>query len=259
MRMQKMRAGDIEYFKEVLQDVTTPFDFLLGLVRKDLERQYVGTYSIVLLAVVDSDYKFVVVDVGAYGKQSDGGVLQNSRFGKRLDEGRLQLPRDLPLPGTVSRPHACSVGDEAFQLRTDFLRPYPGRLLDDCKRIFNYRLSRARRCAENASGILVTRWRILERKIGERPENAEVMVKALCVLHNFLMMRQHADDADSVSGIGERRSGLWRQNLVQPPLQLARTQARNFAQMARYVRDLFTQYFWSAAGSVAWQRSVLQA
>lgn len=97
-----------------------------------------------LLAVVDSDYKFVVVDVGAYGKQSDGGVLQNSRFGKRLDEGRLQLPRDLPLPGT-SLPAPCVfVGDEAFQLRTGFLRPYPGRLLDDCKRIFNYRLSRAR-------------------------------------------------------------------------------------------------------------------
>lgn len=103
-----------------------------------------GTYSIVLLAVVDSDYKFVVVDVGAYGKQSDGGVLQNSVFGKRLDEGRLELPRDLPLPGTSLSAPCVFVGDEAFQLRTDFLRPYPGRQLDDMKRIFNYRLSRAR-------------------------------------------------------------------------------------------------------------------
>lgn len=124
-----------------------------------------------------------------------------------------------------------------------------------------------RRCAENAFGILVTRWRILERKIGESPENAEAMVKALTVLHNFLMTKQTADDnngycaagyANSVSGAGERRDGLWRQELVQPPLQLARTQARNFAQMARYVRDLFKQYFCSAAGSVVWQRSVLQ-
>ncbi|KAL3212976.1 hypothetical protein MRX96_035798 [Rhipicephalus microplus] len=29
---------------------------------------YKGTYSVVLLAVVDSDYKFMIVDVGAYGK-----------------------------------------------------------------------------------------------------------------------------------------------------------------------------------------------
>lgn len=94
------------------------------------------------------------------------------------------------------------------------------------------------------------------------------MVKALCVLHNYLMTKQHADDddgycsagyADSLSGIGERRNGSWRQELVQLPLQLERTKARNFAQMARYVRDMFRQYFCSAAGSVAWQQNVLQA
>ncbi|KAH6947849.1 hypothetical protein HPB50_021834 [Hyalomma asiaticum] len=47
-----------------------------GLWRR-LQRAYMpGTYSIVLLAVVDSDYMFVIVDVCAYSKQSDGGVLQ---------------------------------------------------------------------------------------------------------------------------------------------------------------------------------------
>ncbi|KAL3184435.1 hypothetical protein MRX96_031727 [Rhipicephalus microplus] len=103
-----------------------------------------GTYSIVLLAVVDSDYKFVIVDVGAYGKQSDGGVLKQSKFGCRLENGKLHIPRDLELPNT-SHPAPCVfVGDEAFQLRTEFLWPYPGRGLKGEKRIFNYRLSRAR-------------------------------------------------------------------------------------------------------------------
>ncbi|XP_064478047.1 uncharacterized protein LOC135391646 [Ornithodoros turicata] len=37
---------------------------------------YKDTFSIVLLAVADGDYNFVVVDVGAYGKQSDGGILR---------------------------------------------------------------------------------------------------------------------------------------------------------------------------------------
>ncbi|KAG0426281.1 hypothetical protein HPB47_026596 [Ixodes persulcatus] len=94
----------------------------------------IGTYSIVLLAVVDSDYKFVVVDVGAYGKQSDGGVLKQSIFGKLLEEGRLGLPRDLPLPNTRLPAPCVFVGDEA----------YPERGVDAEKRIFNYRLSRAR-------------------------------------------------------------------------------------------------------------------
>ncbi|KAH7959703.1 hypothetical protein HPB49_013128 [Dermacentor silvarum] len=174
---------------------------------------YKGTYSIVLLAIVDSDYKFVVVDIGAYGKQSDGGVLQQSQFRQRLEQGQLQLPRSLALPNTMQQAPCVLVGDEAFQLRPDFLRPYPGRELEDKKRIFNYRLSRARRCAENAFGILVTRWRILERTMGENPKNAEEVVKALCVLHNFLMHRSaEGDDAycgpgysDSINGFGLRR------------------------------------------------------
>ncbi|KAM7302236.1 protein ALP1-like [Ixodes scapularis] len=86
-----------------------------------------ATYSIILLAVVDSDYKFVVVDVGAYGKQSDGGVLQQSAFGQLLEQGRLELPKDLPLPSTRIPAPCVFMGDEAFQLRPDFLRPYPGR------------------------------------------------------------------------------------------------------------------------------------
>lgn len=103
-----------------------------------------GTFSIVLLAVVDSDYKFVVVDVGAYGRQSDGGVPKQSVFGQLLEQGRLELPKDQPLPNTTLPAPCVFVGDEDFQLRPDFLRPYPGRRLDDDKRIFNYRLSRAR-------------------------------------------------------------------------------------------------------------------
>ncbi|XP_070391222.1 uncharacterized protein [Dermacentor albipictus] len=137
---------------------------------------YKGTYSIVHLAVVDSNYKLVVVDDG---KQSDGGVLEQSIFGQLLDKEKLQLPRDLLLPN-IALPAPCVFsGDEAFQLRNDFLRPYPGRGLEASKRVFNYRLSRARRCVENAFGILVTRWRILGRSMGESPENAEQVVKAL--------------------------------------------------------------------------------
>ncbi|XP_049275247.1 uncharacterized protein LOC119405786 [Rhipicephalus sanguineus] len=225
---------------------------------------YKGTYSIVLLAVVDSDYKFVVVDVGAYGKQSDGGVLEQSKFGRRLEEGKLHLPRDLALPNTSHSAPCVFVGDEAFQLRTDFLRPYPGRGLEGEERIFNYRLSRARRCAENAFGILAARWRILARTMGEKPEHAEVLVKALCALHNFLMHRCTEDDdaycgpgfADSVDRFGQRRSGQWRNLLAQPPMPVAHTQACHFAQAAWQVRDLYARYFSSAVGKVPWQDKI---
>lgn len=38
---------------------------------------YKGAHSIVLLDLVDADYKFIAVDVGAYGKNSNGAIFQN--------------------------------------------------------------------------------------------------------------------------------------------------------------------------------------
>jgi len=60
---------------------------------------YKGTYSIVLLAVVDAKYCFRIIDVGSYGKTSDSGTLANSAFGNALRRATLGLPEDTLLPG----------------------------------------------------------------------------------------------------------------------------------------------------------------
>lgn len=104
---------------------------------------YKGTFSIVLMAVVDAHYRFLVVDVGAYGRSSDGGILVSSAFGTAMRNGILDHPEDKLLPGADHlghQPHAF-VADEAFPLRRDILRPYPGQQLTAEKRVFNFRLS----------------------------------------------------------------------------------------------------------------------
>jgi hypothetical protein len=69
--------------------------------------------------------------------------------------GKVNIPDACTLPGDDSGevyPYMF-VGDEAFPLKTYFMRPFPGRSLDCTeKKVFNYRLSRARRVIENAFG-----------------------------------------------------------------------------------------------------------
>ncbi|XP_008179595.1 uncharacterized protein LOC103308274 [Acyrthosiphon pisum] len=61
---------------------------------------YKKTFSIVLLALVDAQYKFTVVDIGAFGKNSDRGILSHSNFGKALEKNKLNIPNNRALPGT---------------------------------------------------------------------------------------------------------------------------------------------------------------
>lgn len=51
------------------------------------------------MAVVDSQYKFLYVDVGCNGRQSDGGVFNRCSFGIAMDNKQLNFPSPQPLPG----------------------------------------------------------------------------------------------------------------------------------------------------------------
>ena len=75
---------------------------------------YKHFYSIVLMAVADANYKFTMVDVGAYGKDSDGGVFWNTRIHTELENGRLKLPISRRLPNSEIIAPFVFVGDEAF-------------------------------------------------------------------------------------------------------------------------------------------------
>ena len=96
--------------------------------------------------------------MGDAGRHSDGGIFSNSSFGKTLDTGSLAIPDPQPLPSTT-QPAVIFVfvGDEAFSLKPNFLRPYPGKNLHESLAVFNYRLSMARHIIENSFGILAAR------------------------------------------------------------------------------------------------------
>lgn len=52
------------------------------------------------------------------------------------------------------------VGDEAFPLTEHLMIPYPNRNLSIKQRVYNYRLSYARRTVEYVFGIMANKWKL---------------------------------------------------------------------------------------------------
>ncbi|XP_017479985.1 PREDICTED: uncharacterized protein LOC108369397 [Rhagoletis zephyria] len=85
---------------------------------------YKGTYSIVLLGVCDANYTFTAVDVGAYGSQSDGGILTNSVFGQMLFNQQLDLLTQRALPNISTTFPYYFIGDAAFTLKSHLMKSF---------------------------------------------------------------------------------------------------------------------------------------
>ncbi|XP_078364110.1 uncharacterized protein LOC144648418 [Oculina patagonica] len=136
-------------------------------------------------------YLFAPIDIGSAGRNSDRGVFSNSKFGQALELNELGLPDPDVLPNTTDM--KCPflfTADDAFPLKTWMMKPYKGSFLDEIKRVFNYRLSRARRIIENMFGIASARLRVWRRPVLASPENVTNTAKAVCVLHNYLMIEE---------------------------------------------------------------------
>ena len=223
---------------------------------------YKGSHSIVLLAVVNANYEFVLIDVGGFGRNSDGGILANSNFGKALENDELHMPKSCKLARNFGETPCVIVGDEAFPLKPYLMRPYPGRSLPDNKKIFNYRLSRARRVSENAFGVLAARWRFLRRLIHAKPETVVSYVKSACVLHNFLIKKtKHSycppDYVDhEMNGI--ITNGNWRTETdnVEGMQPIRMAGSNNSSKKSIQIREKLCEYF-NSVGTVPWQNAVI--
>lgn len=105
---------------------------------------YKKYFSIVLQGLVDANYKFINIDVGGYGKQSDGGTFRSSALFLHLSDGRLHIPNASPLPNSEITVPYVVIGD-AYPLLPNLLKSYVRQHLDADKECYNSRLSRARR------------------------------------------------------------------------------------------------------------------
>ncbi|KAL4126733.1 hypothetical protein QTP88_010942 [Uroleucon formosanum] len=177
---------------------------------------YKQYYSIVLMAIADANYKFIMVDVGGYGKNSDGGILCASNIYQCPENEILKIPSEKKFPNSnVIAPHVF-IGDEAFPLRSYLMRPFPRHQLQDAdKMYYNYRHARARMTIECAFGIASSKFRILLKAIETKIENVDHIVKSICILHNIIIdLEKNVTDTEyaascrefDTSAIARRRS-----------------------------------------------------
>jgi len=206
---------------------------------------YKEYFSIVLLAFVDANCKFLIIDVGSYGKEGDSGIFNKTAIGQQILQGFFNFPEDKALPGTnIVTPHVI-VGDEAFRLHKNIMKPYSRGSIqgDRSKTIFNYRLSRCRRVTENAFGLLSQVFRVFYTPIAVDPEVCDDLIIVACCLHNLLR------DAF----LEKNGKSYYEHDTTQPTLFHDLSRTGGFANAEGFdVRDKFKNFF-IQEGQVPWQ------
>lgn len=224
---------------------------------------YKGHFSIVLFGVGDANYNFIYADVGCQGRISDGGVFKYTSLYNKMVENKLNIPPEKALPSRSTPVPYVFVADDAFALTTHVMKPYPGRLCaSPAERIFNYRLSRARRIIENIFGIISSKFRVLLKPTALHPDKVEAVVLTIIYIHNFLRRNCESrsfytppgsfdlEDAD-----GNLVPGQWRSELESGLINLQNMPVRALTHVHK-IRDEFRDYFISPEGAVPWQNNL---
>ncbi len=222
-------------------------------------RNYKKFFSIILMALVDSEYKFMWVEVGANGASSDAQIFNASELKRHIEAENLGIPLPEPLEGDDQDMPYFLIGDDAFALREYMMKPYPRTNLDHDKRIFNYRCSRARRVVENAFGILANRFQCLLGTLGQKVTTMQKIVMACVCLHNLMRIRYPGAQiavADREDDEHNLIPGAWRDGRALP--DIARALPGNHDTLAaKNQRDYLKAYYNSPVGAVPWQERMI--
>ena len=177
---------------------------------------YKHTHSIILMAIAGPDYKCLYTDVGSNGRVNDSGIWNKCVLLQGILNRTVELPADRMLQNGENVPYVF-LGDGAFALKEFLMKPFPQQGLNEERRIYNYRHSRARRISENLFGILTNRWRIFFSIINLEPEYVKDCILTALTLHNMLIKSTHSANLyrphlffDTILEDGKIAEGEWR-------------------------------------------------
>lgn len=169
-----------------------------------------------------------------------------SSLGRSLQLQLMDLPQPRPLPLTNDNFPYYLVADEAFPLKNYLMRPFSKRTLDNRKRVFNYRLSRGRKSVECAFGMLVSKFRLFEGPMCCKEETINSVIKAACVLHNFIRIKQGKYIQPTEFDANQDQIAVPINDMPQPEIN------RNYSE-AQNIREKLCDYFLKPAGAIPYQ------
>lgn len=222
---------------------------------------YKSYNSIILLALVDANYKFLYIDVGTNGRIGDAGVYTKSKLRECLmDRSILNIPDSKQLPNTNITTPFVVLADDAFPLSYNVMKPYSLKNITKEEKIFNYRLSRGRRMVESSFGILASRFRVFLTAINLAPKKVTAVILAACTLHNLLIERRKhlytREEIVSVSENGQQYLITHSNEELREMQALTRQVNIGCNRHGREIREAFKR-FYNGPGKVPWQETYI--
>ncbi|KAJ8926997.1 hypothetical protein NQ314_020558 [Rhamnusium bicolor] len=75
--------------------------------------EFIKDFSMILFAIIDSNYNFLYIDVDTNGRANDAIIFAKSAFNEALQQNLPNIPAE-----------GIFLSDDAFPLRTNILKPY---------------------------------------------------------------------------------------------------------------------------------------
>jgi hypothetical protein len=143
-------------------------------------------FSVLLLGLCDLNCLLIYVDISTYGK-NDSSIFKKSVLYQKLNTKMLNIPESAPETqgNEIVMPYII-VGDVAFSLLKNLPRPFSGNFLTTKTDVFNCQLSTACQHIKCTFGKFSNKCRIFHRPLNVHVKLAEDIIKAHCILHNYV-------------------------------------------------------------------------
>ena len=161
--------------------------------------------NFVILSIIDAHSRFLYTEIiECDDETNESAIYINSNLYKSLKFNTINIPAAKRLKRQTMKTEFYFVGTEVFGMDRYILKEYhESQNLNQKQKAFNDKLNRVRLCSKMAFDLLFYRFKIFERFEQIDKCTVRVVIKACCVLHNYLTQFldqpfNHDDDGNNI-------------------------------------------------------------